>query len=215
MTRRSHGLANRPGQPYPATFRKCMSLQWTAGESNPDYLGANQASSRWTSGPGAPEVYPDFELLAVTGAGVEPADTRPSTSPLCRFAYPVGSCRPRYRTGRTSLMTAGWAPARLQIIGSQGEIRTPKPSRARRFERRASAGCATWPCCQCAGQELNLHSLSGWLLYRQLGSPVPSRRMGFRWRRRESNPQTRRFELRRFAGLRTAPCLVDSALGGI
>ena len=30
---------------------------------------------------------------------------------------------------------------------------------------------------------------------------------GFRWRRRESNPQTRRFELRRFAGLRTAPCL--------
>ena len=30
---------------------------------------------------------------------------------------------------------------------------------------------------------------------------------GFRWRRRELNPQTRRFELRRFAGLRTAPCL--------
>ncbi len=30
---------------------------------------------------------------------------------------------------------------------------------------------------ECAGQELNLHSLSGWLLYRQLGSPMPSRRM--------------------------------------
>ena len=66
------GLANRPGQPYPTpsvssgapgletgspvpagvvpwtTTRNC---QWTAGESNPDYLGANQASSRWTSGP--------------------------------------------------------------------------------------------------------------------------------------------------------------------
>ena len=26
-------------------------LQWTAGESNPDYLGANQVSSRWTSSP--------------------------------------------------------------------------------------------------------------------------------------------------------------------
>ena len=25
--------------------------EWTAGESNPDYLGANQASSLWTSGP--------------------------------------------------------------------------------------------------------------------------------------------------------------------
>ena len=41
---------------------------------------------------------------------------------------------------------------------------------------------------ECAGQELNLHSLSGWLLYRQLGSPMPSRRMFFKWRRRESNP---------------------------
>ena len=26
-------------------------IQWTAGESNPDCLGANQASSLWTSGP--------------------------------------------------------------------------------------------------------------------------------------------------------------------
>jgi hypothetical protein len=28
-----------------------MFIQWTAGDSNPDYLGANQASSLWTSGP--------------------------------------------------------------------------------------------------------------------------------------------------------------------
>ncbi len=34
-----------PLDPQPVVF------QWTAGESNPDYLGANQVSSRWTSGP--------------------------------------------------------------------------------------------------------------------------------------------------------------------
>src|SRR3989304_5962884 len=28
-----------------------MFIQWTAGDSNPDCLGANQASSLWTSGP--------------------------------------------------------------------------------------------------------------------------------------------------------------------
>ena len=70
-----HGLANRPGEPYPATFRiqwthresnsdfrhaRAVSSRWTmspfvfsgpAGESNPDLLGANEASSRWTSRP--------------------------------------------------------------------------------------------------------------------------------------------------------------------
>ena len=29
--------------------------------------------------------------------------------------------------------------------------------------------------CQCAGQELNLHIVRRRLLYRQLGSPMPSR----------------------------------------
>ena len=66
----SLGLANRPGEPYPATFRMSVDppgiepglpvcrtgvfpldhepvlFQWTAGGSNPDYLGASQASSR-------------------------------------------------------------------------------------------------------------------------------------------------------------------------
>ena len=58
---------------------------------------------------------------------------------------------------------------------------------------------------QCDEQELNLHILAGWLVYGQLGLPMPSRRMLFKWRRRESNPQSRRFELRRFADLRTTP----------
>src|SRR5262249_30314348 len=75
MAVKPHGLANRPGEPYPATFRnqwthresnsdfrhaRAVSSRWTmspiafsgpAGESNPDLLGANEASSRWTSRP--------------------------------------------------------------------------------------------------------------------------------------------------------------------
>ena len=39
-------LAERPGQPYPATFRK-----WTATDSNRDFLLAGQVSSHWTSSP--------------------------------------------------------------------------------------------------------------------------------------------------------------------
>jgi hypothetical protein len=38
-----------------------------------------------------------------------------------------------------------------------------------------------------------------------LGSPMPSRRMLSKWHRRESNPQSPRFELGRFADLRTVP----------
>ncbi len=38
-----------------------MFVQWTAGESNPDCLGANQASSRWTSGPPMEKVRPGVE----------------------------------------------------------------------------------------------------------------------------------------------------------
>ena len=65
MTVKSHGLANRPGEPYPATFHSTklggslvlpilkfrLHSKWTAGESNPDYLIANQESCRWTSSP--------------------------------------------------------------------------------------------------------------------------------------------------------------------
>src|SRR5262245_17131522 len=75
MAVKPHGLANRPGEPYPATFHiqwthresnsdfrhaRAVSSRWTmspfvfsgpAGESNPDLLGANEASSRWTSRP--------------------------------------------------------------------------------------------------------------------------------------------------------------------
>ena len=48
MTRGSHGLANRPGEPYPATFHL---FQWTHRESNPDYRHARAVSSLWTMSP--------------------------------------------------------------------------------------------------------------------------------------------------------------------
>ena len=43
---RKTALAERPGQPYPATFRK-----WTHRESNPDLQSAELVSSRWTMSP--------------------------------------------------------------------------------------------------------------------------------------------------------------------
>jgi hypothetical protein len=68
-----------------------FALQWTAGESNPDCLGANQASSHWTSGPyrtNNDSIHPSA-IHRVTGVGLEPTGTRLSTSPLCQFAYPA------------------------------------------------------------------------------------------------------------------------------
>ena len=40
-------LAERPGQPYPATFRNLYSLQWTDRELNPDLQTAILATSLW------------------------------------------------------------------------------------------------------------------------------------------------------------------------
>jgi hypothetical protein len=47
MAVKPHGLANRPGEPYPATFRN----QWTHRESNSDFRHARAVSSRWTMSP--------------------------------------------------------------------------------------------------------------------------------------------------------------------
>ena len=47
MAVKPHGLANRPGEPYPATFR----IQWTHRESNSDLRHARAVSSRWTMSP--------------------------------------------------------------------------------------------------------------------------------------------------------------------
>src|SRR6476661_10823346 len=47
MAVKPHGLANRPGEPYPATFH----IQWTHRESNSDFRHARAVSSRWTMSP--------------------------------------------------------------------------------------------------------------------------------------------------------------------
>ena len=47
MAVKPHGLANRPGEPYPATFQG----KWTHRESNSDFRHARAVSSRWTMSP--------------------------------------------------------------------------------------------------------------------------------------------------------------------
>ena len=65
-----HGLANRPGEPYPATFR----IQWTHRESNSDFRHARAVSSRWTMSP----------YVQWTGRGIEPRSPgcKPGIFPL-------------------------------------------------------------------------------------------------------------------------------------
>ena len=92
-------------------------FQWTAGESNPDFLVASQASSRWTSGPGmrletvgkgflsSSSLQPvASSLLRVTGVGVEPTKSPGSghrraavvAGRFAKFAYPASrSALPR------------------------------------------------------------------------------------------------------------------------
>ena len=71
MTRRSHGLADRPGEPYPATFR-IHFIEWSHGELNPDFRHAIAVSSRWTMTP------------LVERRGIEPRlpGCKPSVFPL-------------------------------------------------------------------------------------------------------------------------------------
>ena len=66
---KSHGLANRPGEPYPATFHL---FQWTHWESNPDFQPAELVSFRLTTSP------------KVERRGIEPRlpGCKPSVFPL-------------------------------------------------------------------------------------------------------------------------------------
>ena len=43
MAVKPHGVANRPGEPYPATFR----IQWTGWESNPPHRSCKDQSPPW------------------------------------------------------------------------------------------------------------------------------------------------------------------------
>ena len=87
MTRRSRGLANRPGKPYPATFR---SFQWTHPELNWDLRHARAASSPWTMSP----------CFQVDRRGVEPRlpGCKPSVFPLDQRPE-VQEVRPGFEPG--------------------------------------------------------------------------------------------------------------------
>ena len=127
------------------------------------------------------------------------------------------------------------------IRSDQGESRTPNaPCGARRSERRVSASSTTWPCAAArAGIEpASPDRGSGILLPIDERAMLSVRRAGvepaqpvaadlqsvgltdaqpthvFKWHRRESNPQSPRFELGRFADLRTVP-FHPSVPGGI
>ncbi len=69
---------------------------------------------------------------------------------------------------------------------------------------------------QYAGQELNLQSSkAGGLQPLGLANTQPTPAFVVKWHRWESNPQTPRSELGRFANLRTVPNMFSSALDGI
>ena len=74
MAVKPHGLATRPGEPYPATFR----IQWTHRESNSDLQPAELVSSHWT-------MSPCFEWTVW--------ESTPSHRP-CKGQSPPSACRP-------------------------------------------------------------------------------------------------------------------------
>ncbi len=71
--RESHGLANRPGKPYPATFRL---IEWSQRESNPDCQSAELVSSRWTMAPSVDRRGVEPRLPGCK-SGVFPLDEQP------------------------------------------------------------------------------------------------------------------------------------------
>jgi hypothetical protein len=126
MAVKPHGLANRPGKPYPATFRnqwthresnsdlchaRAVSSRWTmspfafsgpAGESNPDLLGAGQASSRWTSRPCQRSVRESNPAFRLTKAVCNRSTYRPSlfVAVIPDGIEPSLSCMSRRRLSR-------------------------------------------------------------------------------------------------------------------
>jgi hypothetical protein len=95
MAVKPHGLANRPGEPYPATFRN----QWTHRESNSDRPGGKPHRVEWLYRPeGGSEtfvrgavshsdhatIYLQVWHRVVQNAEAEPT---PIARPVTRMAY--------------------------------------------------------------------------------------------------------------------------------
>ena len=96
------------------------------------------------------------------------------------------NCGGRIRTGALRRMRPCWKPDSSPLRSVQGSR-------------------------QCVGQELNLHSVTR-VGYSHLGSPMPSRRISSSTGGNRTHSRSPRFELGRFAGLRTVPASVP---GGI
>jgi hypothetical protein len=127
----------RFSKPARRTVSGYLPFEWSVGESNPDFLDANQVSSRWTNVPSRPRQhlrrsriiqFRSTNALQVTKVGVEPTNTRLSTRSLCQFAYLV------------VLLTSDLRPP----TSSKWRVRESHPA-VQAYEARLSAGSPAIP----------------------------------------------------------------------
>jgi hypothetical protein len=113
MPLRARGLADRPGEPYPAALR----VEWTRRESNPHPRHARPASSRWTTGPDSGD----------DGNRTQPVRVRGGLATLAH-APPFELRRPdlnRRRTAHETVLGPGSSPLRSQYSRQDSNLRSP------------------------------------------------------------------------------------------
>ncbi len=110
-----------------------MFIQWTAGDSNPDYLGANQVSSPWTSGP-------CFERSIRESNPV----FLPTEEVCCRNTYRPSSDPGWSRTTAFLVVTQASSPLDHGIISVTGTGVEPAKSRGSRPRRFSSLRTRSW-----------------------------------------------------------------------
>jgi len=105
------GYAARFSKPARPTVFGYLPFKWSAGESNPDFLGANQASSRWTSVPSFSVVWRGFEPLTYRLPGMSLSQL--SYHPVANKAQVgIEPTSPAYQ--------AGALPLSYQAVGDMG-----------------------------------------------------------------------------------------------
>jgi hypothetical protein len=113
MPLRARGLADRPGEPYPAALR----AKWTRRESNPHCRHARPASSRWTTGPESGD----------DGNRTQPVRVRGGLATLAH-APPFELRRPdlnRRGTAHETVLGPGSSPLRSQYSRQESNLRSP------------------------------------------------------------------------------------------
>ena len=192
-------LAAPGSRPSLATSYSTRSVrQWPGRESNPH---------AWTASASETDVATCYTTRPLPAEGRGESRARES-NPEARLQRPGRApARPQHVELQTwesnpasRLMRPGRAPARLQGVSGDGGIRTHT---FHVLSVATPAGWSTSPSRQCAGQESNLRS-GARRFYRPRGLPGPTDASS-QWHGWESNPQTPRFELGRYAGSRTVP----------